>query len=214
MARVSARRAAKFFEQRDGERGAFLRGRTRAHFVHEDQGTIRGDIEHGFQVQHVRGKGGEIGGDGLLVANVGEHAVEDGHFGALGGNGNGGLRGERGQADRFERHRFAAGVRAADDQDGFRAAKGERQRHGFAALRAQRRFEHGIARCIEPERIARGKFGDGAIEFAARSARGRKSNQSARWMQWRLPGDPGRRATRSVSSARMRAISPASSSLN
>ena len=67
---------AKFIEQRDGERRAFFWSGAGAHFVDEHQGLRRGGFEHRFQIQHVRGKCGKIGGDGLLVADVDEHAIE------------------------------------------------------------------------------------------------------------------------------------------
>ena len=85
---VSALERAKFLEQRDGERGAFFRRGAGAHFVDENQRAIRRDLQHRFKIQHVRGKRGEVGGDGLLVADVGEHAVEHRKLGAIGGDGN------------------------------------------------------------------------------------------------------------------------------
>ena len=77
VASVERAARAKFFEQRDGERGAFLRRSARAHFVHQNQRAVGDDLEHGFQIQHVRRKCGKVRGDGLLVADIREHAVED-----------------------------------------------------------------------------------------------------------------------------------------
>ena len=54
--------------------------------------------------------------DRLVVADIGEHGVEDGQFGAVGGDRQSRLRHEREQTHRFERDGLAAGVRAGDDE--------------------------------------------------------------------------------------------------
>ena len=72
---------AKFFQQRDSQRRAFFRSRARAHFVHQNQRTLRRNFQHRFQIQHVRGKRRKIRGNGLLVANIREHAVENRQLG-------------------------------------------------------------------------------------------------------------------------------------
>ena len=117
---------AKFFEQRHGQRRAFFRRRAGAHLIDQNQRPIRRGLQHRFQIHHVRRKSREVGGDGLLVADVGQHLIEHRHLGAIGGHWNSGLRGKRSQADRFQRHGLAAGVRPADYHHRFVAA--ERQR--------------------------------------------------------------------------------------
>ena len=67
---------AKFFEQRDGECGAFFGRGAGAELVHEDERIFSGGFEHRAQIEHVRGKSREVGSDGLLVADVREDAVE------------------------------------------------------------------------------------------------------------------------------------------
>ncbi len=62
------------------------------------------------------GEGGEILLDGLIVADVGEHGVEDGELGSVGRDGDSGLRHEGEEADGFQGDGFAAGVGAGDDQ--------------------------------------------------------------------------------------------------
>ena len=62
------------------------------------------------------GEGGEILLDGSIVADVGENGVEDGEFGAVGGDGKSGLGHEREQADGFEGDGFASSVGAGDDE--------------------------------------------------------------------------------------------------
>ena len=67
------------------------------------------------------GEGGEILLDRLIVADVGEDGVEDGEFGAIGGNGDSGLRHQGEEADGFQGDGFAAGVGAGDDELAARA---------------------------------------------------------------------------------------------
>ncbi len=61
-------------------------------------------------------KGGELGLDGLGVADVGEECGEDGEAGRGGGNGQAGLGHHGEQRGGFEGDGFAAGVGAADDE--------------------------------------------------------------------------------------------------
>ena len=163
---------AKLFEQRDGESRAFLGSCAGAHFVHENQRTVRGDIQHGFQIDDVRGKCGKVGGDGLFVADIGEHVIEDGQLGAFCGDRNTGLRRKRGEADGFQRDGLAAGVGSADDHYGFVATECERQGNGLAPERTQLGFEHGIARGIQAQEIALLKRGHHAINFTRESRAG------------------------------------------
>ena len=88
---------AKFLEQRDSKRGTFFRRRAGAHFVDENQRALGGHLEHRFQIQHVRGKRREVRRDGLLVADIRQHMVENRQFGAFGRHGNRGLRRKRGE---------------------------------------------------------------------------------------------------------------------
>ena len=54
--------------------------------------------------------------DGLFIADIGIDRVEEGQFRtALRGDVQSALRHEREQADRFERNRFAAGIRTRND---------------------------------------------------------------------------------------------------
>ena len=137
---------AEFIEQRDGKRRAFFRSRAGAQFIDQHERARRGGFEHGAHVEHVRGKCGEIGGDGLFVADIHKHAIDERQARRFRGDGNAGLRREHGEAYRFERDGFAAGVRAADDKHGLRSAERKRHRHDAAAMRAQRVGENGMPR--------------------------------------------------------------------
>ena len=208
VAMVKRAARAKFLEQRDGERRAFFRSRAGAHFVHENERAIGGDFQHGFQIEHVRGKRGEVGGDGLLVADIGEHAIEDRQLGALGGDGNCGLRGERGEADGFERDGFAAGVRAADDHHGFVAAESERT--CGTALRPCGRSvasSTGLRAASRRSELPAENSGIDAIEFTRETSARENGIEMSDIARRRLRAGPRSARRRSVSSARMRAIS-------
>ncbi len=88
----------------------------------------RGGLQHGFQIQHVGRERGQVRGDGLLVADVHEHAIEQRQDGALRGDGDSRLCGKRGDACGLQRDGLAAGVGAADDQQALGTS--QRQRHG------------------------------------------------------------------------------------
>ena len=74
-----------------------------------------------------------------MVADVGQHLVEEREFGFEGGDGQAGVGHQREQADGLERDRFAAGVGAADQQRAFGSI--ERQaRPARRVLRCGRRM--------------------------------------------------------------------------
>src|SRR5579863_5690361 len=100
----------------DGESGAFFGIGGRAEFVEEHKRVRGGGARNGIDVGDVGGKGGKILLDRLVVADVGENGVEDGEFGAVGGDGKSGLGHQREQADGFQGDGFAAGVGAGDDE--------------------------------------------------------------------------------------------------
>src|SRR5215472_7511914 len=85
---------AKRVEKSDGESGSFFGGGARAHFIGHNQRMRCGSVEHAFQVENVRRECGKIGGDRLFIPDVYQDLIEEGKNGALGGNGNSGLRGE------------------------------------------------------------------------------------------------------------------------
>src|SRR3984957_10925776 len=164
---------AEFFEQRDGESRAFFGRGARTHFVDENQRAVRRDLEHRFQIQHVRRKRGEVGGNGLLVTDIGQNVIEERQFGAFRSNGNRRLCSKCSEADVFKGDCLPARVGSADDHHCFRAAKRKGQGDGFAALRAQRVFENRITRGFEAERITDGKFRHRAIELTRKSRTGK-----------------------------------------
>lgn len=93
---------AKLLQERHGQRRTLFGGRAGAHLVDQDQRTLGGDFEHRFQIEGVRGKGREIGGDRLLIADVRKDVVENGQHSAFGGHRNSGLRGQRRKAHGLE----------------------------------------------------------------------------------------------------------------
>ena len=101
---------------RDGERGAFFRVGGGAEFVEKDERVCIGKTREAIEIDDVRGEGGELGLDGLRVADVGEECGEDGKAGGGCGNGKAGLGHHGEQRGGFEGDGFAAGVGAADDE--------------------------------------------------------------------------------------------------
>ena len=65
------------FEGRLGEGRALAGIRAHAHLVEHHQGPPIGALDDACQVRHVRREGGEVLADVLLVADVGEHGVEE-----------------------------------------------------------------------------------------------------------------------------------------
>src|SRR5690348_8435352 len=163
---------AKFFEERDGERRALFGGSSRAHFVDENQRAIGGHIEHRFQVEHMRRKGGKIGRNRLFIADVRKNAIEDRQFGAAGGNGNRRLSRERGEPDRFQGDCLAARVWSADHHYGAARFGTERelQWHSGAAVTPKGRLQHRIARLLQLQEVTCRKRRNGAIEIASKTS--------------------------------------------
>ena len=132
----------------------------------------RGGLEHRFQIQHVGRECGKVRGDGLLVADIDEHAIEKRQDGALSGDGNSRLRGERGDSCGLECDGLATGVRAADDEQTFLAAERERHRHDRAIFAAQFVFEDRMAREFQTQLTRFREFGHGGVEILCEAGAG------------------------------------------
>ena len=104
-----------------------------------------------IDIGDVRGEGGEILLDGLVVADVGEDGVEDGELGAVGGDGKAGLGHQREQADGFEGDGFAAGVGAGDDELAAGAFEFDGDGDYGDALGFQIAFEQRMAGVVQQE---------------------------------------------------------------
>ena len=100
----------------DGERGAFFRIGGGAELVEKDERMSVGEAREAIEVEDVSGEGGELGLDGLGIADVGEECGEDGEAGGGSGDGQAGLGHHGQQRGGFEGDGFAAGVGAADDE--------------------------------------------------------------------------------------------------
>ena len=123
----------------------------------------------------MRGERRQVKLDRLGVADVGEHRGEERQDRALpAGHVEPGLGEQGGQADRLERHRLAAHVRAAHEQDARRRAKLERGRHDPAS----RRGRVGVAACVAPQERMPGPRQTEL--FAAGDHRGRRARHRAR----------------------------------
>ena len=103
-------------EQRLRERRSLDRIGAGGELVDEHERPLPCRVEDRDEVGNVAGEGREAHLDRLPVADVGEHLVEDGQRGRLRRRAQAGLVEERGEAERLQRHRLAARVRAADHE--------------------------------------------------------------------------------------------------
>ena len=90
--------------------------RGRAQFVQQDQRSRCRRARNEVDIGDVGGKRRKILLDRLVVADIGQHGIEDRQLGAIRGNGNAGLRHQGQQANRFQGNGFSAGVGAGDDK--------------------------------------------------------------------------------------------------
>ena len=110
--------AVELVEDRPAQGRAVGRVGARPELVEQDQRARRRLAQDLADPPHVRREGRERLLQALLVADIGEHVVEDRELRALAGRDvQAGLGHDRQQADRLERDRLAAGVRAGHDQD-------------------------------------------------------------------------------------------------
>ena len=88
----------------------------RAQLVQQHQRIRRHIQRHLADVGDVRRKGAEVFLDGLVVADIGQHLLEERELGFGGGHRQRRLRHQAEQPDGLQRHGLAAGVGAADQQ--------------------------------------------------------------------------------------------------
>ena len=93
--------AAEMVGDGDGERGTFFGIGGRAEFIEQDERVAGRGARDEVDVGDVRGEGRKVLLDRLVVADVGEDGVEDGKLGAVGGDGDAGLRHQREAGRRF-----------------------------------------------------------------------------------------------------------------
>ena len=110
---------AEVFENGHGQRRAFVGLGAGANFIQQHQIVWPHHFRHGLDVRHVGGKGAEVRLNGLLVADVRQHAPEQRQLDFVGGHGNSRLRHQHHDAQRFQGDGFAAGVGPADDHQRF-----------------------------------------------------------------------------------------------
>ena len=106
---VSAGRA-EMLDDGHAQRAALFGVGGCAQFVQKHQ-RIGRDIErHLADVGDVRGKRAQVFLNGLIVADIGQHLVEEGELSLGGGHGKGRLRHQAEQTHGLQRHRLAAGT--------------------------------------------------------------------------------------------------------
>ena len=137
------------------QRGAFFGIGGGTQLVEQNQ-RMRGRlVRDEIDVGDVRRKGREILLDGLVIANVGEHRIEDGQLGALGRNRNTRLRHQRQQSDGLERYGFSAGIGTADDELAMLAVKFDGERNHGNVPGLQGPLQQRMARVAQYECITR-----------------------------------------------------------
>ena len=85
----------------------------------------------------------------LVVPDVGEDGIEDGHVGAIGRHGDSRLSHESEQAQRFKGDGFAAGVGAGDDELTVSALELYGDRDYLPVFQFQVALEQGMSRAVE-----------------------------------------------------------------
>ena len=145
---MNAPARAEVFDDRDAERAAFFGIGGRAELVEQDQRIGRDVERHLADVGDVRGEGAEVLLDRLVVADIGQHLLEERKLGLGGGHGQAGLRHQAEQPDGLQRDRFAAGVGAADEQRAALLVEFQTDRHGGFAAAAQHILEQRVARVL------------------------------------------------------------------
>ena len=165
----------EFVEERDSKCRTFLGSRASSHLVGEDERIGSGLIEHGFEIEHVSGKGGKIRGNGLFVADINEYVIEERQYSALRGNRNARLGRQRRHASGLQRDSFAPGVRAADDEKTLVSAKIQGNGNDKAIFTAQFVFEHGMASGFELKLGIGDKFRDAGVEVAGKTSAGKNA---------------------------------------
>ena len=134
-------------QERLGERGSLDRIGARRELVDEDERAVGRRVEDRHQVPDVAGEGREAHLDRLLVADVGEHLVEDRQRRGRGGRAQPGLVEQRREAERLQGDRLAAGVRPAEDERSQRAEVEVDRNRG-------RGVEQRMARAEQPHLVA------------------------------------------------------------
>ncbi len=150
---AEARRAPEVVGNGHGQRRALFGIGRRTQLVEQHQ-RMRGRlVRDEIDVGDVRRKGREVLLDRLVVADVGEHRIEDRQLGALGRDRNARLRHQRQQTNGLQRHGLAAGVGTADDDLAMLAVELDGERNDGNAPGFQRPLQQRMARVAQDERI-------------------------------------------------------------
>ncbi len=144
----------KFIEDGDAERAALFRIGGAAEFVEQNETIGRDSLEHLLHMEQMAREAGQAFGDRLLVADIGQHVIEQWKLGFGAGDGNGGMSHKREQAGGFHSDGLAAGIWAADQETALRIAQLEGDRNNRLILLTQDRFEQRMPRFAENEACA------------------------------------------------------------
>ena len=157
----------------DGKRGALFGIGGRAEFVEKDERICIGEPGEAIEVDDVGREGGELGLDGLGVADIGQKCGEDGEAGGGGRNRQAGLGHHCQQCGGFESNGFAAGVGAADDELARLLCKLQCQRNNLTTSRAEVFLEERVTARVQAEPVGCDGGGD-AVVVAGKAGAGQQ----------------------------------------
>ena len=160
-------RRAEVINHSHAQGAPFLGIGRRAQLVQQHQRIRRGVENHFADARDMGGKCAEVLLDGLVVADVREHLLENGKLGFLARHWNPGLCHQRQQPDSLERDRLAAGIGSADQQRAAISIQFQAHRHNSFSLRPQNLFEQWMPRAFQHNSpsVARAEARSNAIEI-------------------------------------------------
>ncbi len=138
----------------DAERSALFGIGGRAEFVQQHERIGRDVERHLADVGNVRGKGAEIFLDGLVVADIRQHLLEERKLGFQRRNRKARLRHQAEQSDGFQGDRFAAGVGTADQQRVAVFGEFQADRHRLVLTAPQHVLQQRMARFAQQQSVA------------------------------------------------------------
>ena len=170
---------AKVLENGHGQRRAFVRLRAGPQLIHQHHVLFARHLRHPLNVLDVRRKRAQVGFDGLLVADIRQHAPENRQLELGRRHGDARLRHQHGASQCFQGYGLSAGVRPADDHHDLGRLEFDAQRHGTFSLRAQRLLEQRMPGILQREGALGAEFGDAGVVLAGKFRLGKGEVQFA-----------------------------------
>ena len=130
----NATNLSKVVCNRNRERSTFLRIGSRAQFIQQHKGPGSRSTRDEVDIGDMGGEGGEILLDRLIIADIGEHGIEDGQFCMVSGHGKARLRHQCEKSDGLQRNGLATSVGARKHEFPTLAVEFNRDGNDVAAL--------------------------------------------------------------------------------